>query len=373
MKLDRLDLTVWLVLLVCMGVVALAAFFSDPARQPSQVAYLYPALAARSNVWLSDIDNPDAARQLTQSEYGVFDYDISQDGRWLAYAERLETGAVNLRLLDIPAGRSRLLVDCAAIAAVCTTPAFHPQGEQLAYQRADANGDSYGLTRIWLVDLRSASTAPLIADTQVVGHSAQWSADGGTVAFYSADATQPGILLYDLAARKDDGVQLRFIPSNHGTMGSLSPSGQQIIFPQLIFRDNQFYSHLQIADLASKDFANFTDANAPIDDAIARFSPDGSSVAIARRYTDERWTPGHQVYLRSLENEAGYRPVAYDAAYNSSYFRWNRAGDKLVMQRFPLQVAQGSRAAPEVWVSDIGSGQSQRIREDAYLPQWASG
>ena len=38
-------------------------------------------------------------------------------------------------------------------------------------------------------------------DKQVVGHSPIWSADSNTVAFYSADVTQPGILIYDFIPR----------------------------------------------------------------------------------------------------------------------------------------------------------------------------
>ena len=377
MKLDKLDVAVFIIVALCVAGVAIGAYLSDPARQPARVAYLYPALAAQQNVWLSDINRPGHAQQLTFSERGVFDFDISQDGRWLAYADRASGGSVTLRLMNIPSGQVRDLVDCAALNALCTAPVFSPTGDMLAYQRAEALGTSFGLSRIWLVDMISADydTIPLIGDNQVVGHSAIWSADSNTVAFYSADASQPGILLYDLVARGEDEPQLRFIPSSHGAMGTLSPSGRQVIFPDLVFRESQFYSHLQIADLAEREFAAFTDSNGPIDDVAAQFSPDGRTVAIARRYTDSRWTPGHQVYLRELSavNEE-WRAVAYDPEYNTSYFRWDAAGQRLVMQRFPLRgnAASGEPARPEVWVHDLSSGETIKIVEDAYLPQWVA-
>ena len=220
-------------------------------------------------------------------------------------------------------------------------------------------------------------TVSLIADTQVVGHSPEWSADSNTIAFYSADATQPGILIYQFAPRGDDDVQLRFIPSSHGTMGTVSPSGRQLIFPDLVRRGEQFFSHLRLADLAAKAFSNFTDPNGAGDDVVARWSPDGETVALARRYTDGRWTPGHQLYLRRLSAaEDDLMPIAYDARYNTSYFRWNAAGDALVMQRFPLRNADGSAAAfarPEVWVHSLEQDTSTKIIEDAYLPRWVAG
>lgn len=375
LKLDKLDIAVSIIVVLCLAGVAIAAYLSDPGRQSARVAYLYPALGSAQNVWLSNVDEPDHQQQLTFSERGIFDFDISRDGRWLAYAERAAGGSVTLRLLDISNGQKRDLVDCVSLNALCTAPVFSPNGEMLAYQRAEALGTSFGLSRIWLVDLTSISynTIPLISDNQVVGHSALWSADSNTVSFYSADSSQPGILLYDLVPRGDDGVQLRFIPSAHGTMGALAPSGQQVIFPDLAFRDSQFFSHLQIADLAKKEFAAFTDSNAPIDDVAAQFSPDGRQVAIARRYTDSRWTPGHQVYLRELAGGPDdWQAVAYDPDYSTSYFRWDAGSAALVMQRFPLygDAAAGEPAKPEVWIHDLAGDASRKIIEDAYLPQW---
>ena len=374
MKLDRLDIAVIILVAICLLGVIAAAIFSDPARRSARVAYLFPALGAAQNVWLADIDS-DHRQQLTFSEGGIFDFGISPDGRWLAYAERVANGSVTLRLLDIPSGNTRDLVDCASIKALCSSPVFSPNGELLAYQRAEALGGSFGLSRIWLVDLLSADydSVPLIGDTQIVGHTPLWSGDSNTVAFYNADSAQPGILLYDISPRGDDEARLKFIPSAHGTMGSLSPSGRQVIFPELVFRDAQFFSHLQIADLAKKEFAAFTDPNGPVDDVAARFSPDGARVAIARRYTDSRWTPGHQVYTRDLAaTDAEWQAVAYNPDYNSSYFRWNQSGTRLVMQRFPLKAdADGQPARPQVWVHDFASGSTRQIADDAYAPQWA--
>ncbi len=379
MKPDRLDLAAFVIVGLCLLGVAVSAWLLDPARQPVLVAYLHPATGGAQNVWVADIDAPADQRQLTFSEYGVFDFDFSAEGRWLAFAERMQSGAVTLRLLDLDSGRQTDLVDCAALKANCATPAFSPDGQWLAYQRAESLGGRYGLPRVWLVNLRSADyvTSPLIADGQVVGHSPVWSADSHRVAFYSADVTQPGILIYDFFPRGDDDVQLRFIPSSHGTMGTLSPNGQALIFPELSRRGDQFFTHLRIADLAEKTFSAFTDPQGPTDDVAAQWRPDGETVAFARRYTDERWTPGHQLYLKRVSApDDEPMPIDYAPRYTTSYFRWNRAGDKLVMQRFPLARAESSGegpARPEIWVYDLVEGQSRKITEDAFLPRWAGG
>ena len=46
MKLDKLDFAVFILVALCLAGVAIGAYLSDPARQPIQVAYLYPALAS---------------------------------------------------------------------------------------------------------------------------------------------------------------------------------------------------------------------------------------------------------------------------------------------------------------------------------------
>ena len=100
MKLDKLDFAVFLIVVICLAGVALAAVLNDPARQPARVAYLYPATASQQNVWMADVNNPGEHEQLTFSDYGVYDFDFSSDGRRLVYADRSGTGTVTLRLLD---------------------------------------------------------------------------------------------------------------------------------------------------------------------------------------------------------------------------------------------------------------------------------
>ena len=374
----KLEAAVVLIVVFCLAGVAAISLVSDPGRRTARVAWLFPALDGTQNVWMADIGSPDDHRQLTFSEYGVYDFDFSPDGRWLAFSERGRRAAMTLRLLDMSSGQVTDLVDCAALKASCTTPIFSPDGTKLAYQRTESMQGVYGISRIWLVDMTSPShdTAPLIADTQVVGHTAVWSQDSNTIAFYSADARQPGILIFDFVPRQEDAAQLRFIPSSHGTMGTIAPNGQAVIFPEIVRRDGQFFSHLRIADLLDKEFAAFTDPQGPTDDVSAQWSPDGETIAFARRYTDQRWTNGHQLYIRRLSAASGdLMPIAYNERYNTSYFRWNPAGSRLVMQRFPLLNADGTSnqdGRPEVWVHDFETEATFKIVENAYLPQWAA-
>lgn len=376
MKLSKLDYVVFGITALCLLGVALAAIVSDPARQPIRVAYLYPATSSPQNVWMAEIDNPDAKEQVTFSENGVYDFDFSPNGDWLAFSERSEAGIVNLRLMDMRNGRVTDLVDCEAQYAYCTTPVFSPDGSKLAYQRSESINGSFGLSRIWLVDMTSGNyeTDRLIDDGQVVGHSPVWAASGNTIAFYSSDSREPGILIFDFVPREGSDAQLRFIPSSYGAMGTISPNGQRIIFPEIARRGEQFVAQLRVADLWNKTFAAFTDPDSPADDANARWSPDGQTVALARRYTDNRWTAGHQLYLWTASDaDQALTPILYDERYNTSYFRWNQTGDRLVLQRFPLARGNGGdnrQRVPEVWIYDLENGESSKIVENAFVPRW---
>ena len=376
MKLSKLDTVVFGIVTLCLLGVALAAIVSDPARQSIRVAYLYPATSSPQNVWMAEIDNPDAQEQVTYSDDGVYDFDFSPNGDWLAFSERSEAGIVNLRLMDMRSGHVTDLLDCEAQYAYCTTPVFSPDGSKLAYQRSESLSGSYGLSRIWLMDMTSGNyeTDRLIADSRVVGHSPVWAANGNTIAFYSSDVREPGILIFDFVPRDGSDAQLRFIPSSHGAMGTISPNGQRIIFPEIARRGEQFVTQLRVADLRNKSFEAFTDPDGPTDDVNARWNPNGQTVALARRYTDKRWTAGHQLYLRSANDEdQALAPILHDERYSTSYFRWNQTGQRLVMQRLPLSGGNGvdrRQRVPEIWIYDFESGDSSKIAENAYVPQW---
>jgi len=398
MKSSKLDRVVIIISALCMVGIGVTGWINSATQIPARVAYLSPAFGGVQNVWMTDIEHPDNQRQLTFSEYGIFDFDVSTDGHWLAFADKNVESVTRIRLLDIQNNMVIELVDCIALDAYCTTPVFSPDGKKLAYQRSELVEGQYEESRIWLVDMTSPNydTTPLIADPKVVGHSPVWSQDNNTLGFYGADGQiyedvendeqshnqdpqipvgqDLGIIIYDIVPRENNGVQLRFIPSSHGSMGTISPNGQQVIFPEVISQNGQFYSHLRLADLLQQQFFAFTDPNGKTDDVVAQWSPDGKTIALARRYMDDRWTKGYQLYIRDTE-DGSFTAIVYDEHYNTSYFRWNSTGTHMVLQRFPLETADGTvitDARPEIWVIDLKTGKLTKIVENAFLPQWAS-
>lgn len=379
--LSRFDLTVGIVVLVLIAAISLVAFFGSPARRGPMVAYLYPLDATLQDIWIAPVDDPSAARQLTQTEVGIYDFAVSPDGRSIAYSERdPETLLLDIYLLDLGTGSTRRLTNCGDDDSECHTPTFHPEGGIVAYMRQSLNREletvGPGVPRIWLLQLENGATQPLSPDQQLIGHSPQWADDGNSIAFYSADLMNPGIVIYNFNPQTGNNATVNFIPSAHGSVGALSPNGRQLVFPDIVERDGAYYTHLKIADLDADppEFTDFTDPQGPTDDIAVDWHPDGRHVTMERRFTDDRYTRGYQLYQVDMETE-DIVPLLYDERYSHHYFAWNTQGTMLVIQRLQLledsgEVNRGAR--PEIWVLNTETGDLIQIAEQAYFPRWVT-
>lgn len=344
--------------------------FTFDVRTP-RVAYLAPATSFPQNVWIADPLNPDEARQVTHSPTGLFDFSVSPDGTQIAFSEYDDQATdINIKLLDIASGTVQQITNCQD--ATCTNPVWRPDGQTIAYHRLDANTSIAGIgpsiTRIWLVDVTGTvfNNRPLFDDFQIVGHSPTWSGDGQRIAIY--DPTAPGILVRDL---NDQSIAM--IPSLNGTMGTLSPDGTQLVFPNIdAGMTSPIRNFLQVADLTSNEVNQLTTLDDAIDDTMAAWHPNGRDLAIARRYVDERFTRGPQIYL--LDSETGEaEPLVVDPAYVNGFFSWSPTGDQIVLQRFQTLDAQGNptqNARTEVWVYNRTTDALVRVAVDAFLPHW---
>jgi Tol biopolymer transport system component len=380
--LSHFDMTVAAIVIVLVVVVGGVSYFGSPARKGAMVAYLYPLDASLQNVWIAPVNEPSQAQAVTDSVMGIFDFGVSPDGRFIAYSERdTETRTLDIYLLDLQTGSITQLTDCGAEDAECHTPVFHPTDNAIAYTRISLNRDfenvSVGAPRIWVLDINTRQTQPLSADSQTIGYSPQWSDDGNTIAFFSADVSQPGVLVYNFTPQRSDAEpSLNFVPSSQGTVGALAPNGRKLIFPDMVARQGGYFAHLKIVDFTQTPpvFTNFTDPQAPVDDAAVDWHPGGQYVTIERRYMDERYTRGFQLYNIDVStNEV--TPLLVDELYSHHYFEWNRSGDAVVMQRIPILNTDGTpngQARPEIWVLNIATGELTLISEQAFHPRWVT-
>lgn len=377
--LSQFDTLVVSVVAILILAVLAASYWSSPARLGAMVAYLYPASDDVPNIWLAPLDNPTESRQLTFSNMGIYDFDVDKRGQTIAYSMRDEVNlALDIYLLDLVSGNERQLTFCADSSAECYTPVFHPTDPVIAYTRVETSNFTEtfgnGAPRIWVLDLVSGTNQPLANDSQLVGHSPLWSDNGNTIAYYSADLANLGVMVYNFNPQSSDTQTLNFVPTHNGSVGTLSPNGQRLIVPDIVNRGEQVFTYLKLVDFTQEPatFSNFSDPNSPVDDIAVEWHPDGQSVTIGRRYTDDRWTRGYQLFSADVET-GEVTSLLFDENYGHYFFTWDTTGENLLMQRVPLLNEDGSvnnLARPEIWVMNYATGELTKIVESAYFPRW---
>lgn len=345
--------------------------FAFTVRQP-EVAYLFPATTSPANIWIAAPAAPQAARQVTFSPTGVFDFSVSPDGTQIAFsAFNSGTGATDIELLDIATGGLTQITNC--LDAKCTRPVWRPDGRTIAYERIDYNtaladqGVGASPNRVWLIDLTvvPATTRPLMSDLRMVGHSPQWSADGQTIAFYSTNLN--AIIVYNLATGA-----MTSVPASGDNSGALSPDATRLVFSEMVINEGSgASSHLALVDLISGEERLLSDPGLPLDDHRALWRPDGEALAVARR--DLREMRSFQIYeMDPATGEA--HALTRDPRYSNMFFWWNATGQQLVIQRFPeLDENMQSNlidGRPEIWTLNVATGALTLIRQDAMLPRW---
>lgn len=377
--LKSFDLTVIIVIMALIIALALTSIMGNPVQSRQMVAYLYPASADAPNIWLSSLENPEDTQQLTFSTIAVYDFAVNSRGQSIAYSMRDEVSrSRDIYLLDLNSGNDRRITFCGDENAECYTPIFHPQDAVIAYVRVERESSIGNIVsnvpRIWIVDLDSGTNRPLSDNTELVGHSPVWSDDGNTIAYYSADLTAPGVMVYNFNPQINETRTLNYIPAYNGSVGALSPNGLKLVVQDVVNRGEQVFTYLKLIDFSESPstFVNFSDPDGVTDDIAVQWHPDGQHVTVGRRYTDERWTPGYQLF--QINAESGEETtLLFDENYGHYFFAWDDTGDNLLMQRLPLVNEDGTvnnQASPEIWVLDYQTGELALIAEEAYFPRW---
>jgi Tol biopolymer transport system component len=344
----------------------------------ARTAFLAPADGRPANIWAVDLTVPGNPQQITFSQTGITEFDVSQDGSKIAFIEKGATSA--LKLLDLSSGSIQQLTSCND--STCMEPAWRPDGTIIAYSRAFTNsnlnrslsvgaGLRGGLPRVWLVDLTQSPTSdrPLFTDSQVIGGAPTWSADGSRIAVNNLD--NGDITVYDFTL-----AQSMLIPNPYGPPGTFSADGTQVIFSKMVAGDNAgqgFHAHLQAFNLNTQELTDLSRAEkVSVDDTLAVWQPNGSLIAVLRRYNDDRSVLGRQVYL--LNPVTGtVKSLVVDKTYNTVKIIWNANGDQLLLERFPAVEQNGqlvSQGLPEVWIFDMRSNLLTRMATNASHAHW---
>jgi Tol biopolymer transport system component len=292
------------------------------------------------------------------TEATIFEFAPSDDGSFIALAVGNIHNGIDLLRIDRDGSRAILLVDCGPDR--CSSPAWSPSGNRIAFSREGANSNTvsgYDPPRLWTADSATGDSSELIHDNHLLLGGPSWSPDGRWIAFY--DSALDGIRILDL----ETGAE-QFLPSGYGFVGSWSPDGNRIAFPVLIPVEDQFLTSLQVANLITRELEVIIDEeNAWEEVGVPSWSPTGEWILIGVQ-TGE-FGEGRQLWLIK-PNGAEVNPVVVDPRFSHGGYRWDPEGMRIVFQRF---LFGNPEAEPEVALLEIG-GEEILIAKNAWMPAW---
>jgi len=347
-----------------------------------RLTYLYPA-DGTANVYLL---NPlsGQAQQLTTSQGGVLEFSLTSNGRSLFYSVKNAEGGSDLYQVNTPgeeedpsqaAKTSTLVLKCGQ--AACRSPQVSPDGSFLAYEKTAPTGSGQpNFPQVWLLSLPVGTAQPQNAESRqrLVGDSTHqtnqpvWSSDG-QLAYY--DTNLAAYVIYDPRSQ-----QMTSFPNQTGQAGDWDPTGRYFVAPEISYipagdpnktgLGTIANSHLMQFDRQTGQTTDLTQAE-NLEDASPAYSPNGASLAIARKSLDiKSWTPGRQLWI-ILSDGSGARQLTNDPYFNYYEFAWSPDGDQLAFVRFnQTEMTE----PPELWVINPDGSAAQKLIVGGYAPQW---
>ena len=344
----------------------LRAFRGSFRTGEARLAYLWPA-DEPADLYLLTPDSGERVR-LTQSEAGVLEYTPARDGSALVYAALRTDGTSELRRLDLITQEDRVVLECPA-GSRCQAPALSPEGDLLAYeqfewQTSDSGGRVPGPRQVWLLSLAEGAEPVQVPPPGQVTSSPIWSPNG-LLSFYNGSLRAVGLV------RPESLVPISMIPNGLGLLGAWSPNGEYLLLPEIVFEDAQptgqasaFSSHLFRVEPETAIREDFSLGS--VEDASPAYSPDGEWIAFGRKYLDERWTPGRQLWLMRSDGSEP-RPLTDEPDFNHSSISWNPDSGSLAFMRAS---SVDPNLPSEIWVTDLAGSASLLLAEGGYLPKW---
>ena len=279
----------------------------------------------------------------------MVDFAISPDQGQVIYVEQTEDIQYNLWLMNLKTKENRLATSCQS--AICGQPIWSPDGKRVVYEYMLTDGSTSSL---WWFDLTSGKAQPVFQDETLPGTNPRWSPDGKWLSY----ATPEGIRLYRL-----ENGESRLIKNTLGAAALWSPDSKSVLLRDVIIKQDQYVTQLYLYNLSSETITNLN-ANANIENILAAWSPDGTSIAVVRR--DLSIPRGDQVWVMRADGSQAHVLTNAPAVLHGS-LNWSPDGnyilyDLYLLDSFPLE--------SHLEIINIKSGEITNLKVHGYNPKW---
>ena len=333
-----------------------------------RLAYLWPSGSA-ADLYTLDLTTRKRSR-LTETEAGVIDYSLSSDGTSIVYSALHADGSSEIRIIDLTSGADNLLYECDPDSR-CQNPVISPDRTLLAFEQFEwetsmAGRRVPGERQVWLLELTNEADPIRVEPKEQVANSPNWS-PGGILTYYNDSLSAVTFL-------EPAGLEpLNMVPNGLGFLGAWSPDGEFLILPEIVFPTaseqedgNQldFFSHLYRIEPATMNVEDLS--LGMVEDASPAYSPDGEWIAFGRKFLDERWTPGRQVWIMRADGTRP-RPITDDPDYSHASLAWNPDSYRLAYMRLSQT---DPNEMPEIWMINRDGEAHEFLVEGGYLPHW---
>ncbi len=346
-----------------------------------RVAYLWP-VDGKAEIYLRAIDG-EGELQLTDSDNGVLDFNISEDGSRIVFTAFLPDGGTELRTLNIAMAVEELLLECGEQVR-CMAPVLSPDGSWLAFEQTEYEQGVGGKLvpvkqSIYVMPIDPVGETFLVSDPTHQSSNPRWSPDG-SLEFYD---NQIKATVIQTISDQATSVVDDYVPNSLGQPLAWDPQSKAVIYAEIVFPEevlgseaitipegeSSFFSHLYHSNLNTGVVSDISPGMDPmVEDSSPSYSPDGRSVAFLRRYLDSaRWTLGRQVWLMTSEGLQA-EPITELPDHNHSALQWSPDGRRILWMRGKSGYSGGTETTIH-WY-DVQTGDSGQVVEGGYLPHW---
>jgi Tol biopolymer transport system component len=295
--------------------------------------------------------------QLTEAD-SIFNFAPSRDGENIAYAVINEQEGIDLWVMARDGSGQEMLVNCELDR--CSSPAWSPDGSQIAYSRSEAGlgpDQPYSASRIWLAKTSNGETSRLFLNPEKTGHSPVWSPDGSRLAY--VDGVAGRVVIVEI--KNGDEI---YIPTQTGRMGSWSPDSNRMAYSDFVATEDGAREAVLQADFLIDDVINlFGHRSNESSFSGPEWSPTERWIAVKSRESD---TVQDELLLMTPDGLYGV-VFAGDEGYTYLNYHYDPAGRYIIYQRAELGIAF---AVPEIFVFDEETKQTELLISGGAFPAW---